>query len=181
MNGQIAVSRLVIASPALGEDRLRMNSVHIPCSIIREGRRLEIHRCDLESDFGQLTCTGAIENLDALGPSWVRSLWNVLPHTSGEIKGTLDFAKLSRVLPATLRVREGMQIEEGAVNVDFISGLENNNWACSGHLETTRLVAREQGRQVAGEHPLLVTVSGRDTPQGPVIEKLSGESGFSEI
>ena len=96
----------------------------------------------------------------------------------GEVKGTLDLAKLSQVLPATLRVREGMQIEEGAVNVDLTSGLENGNWACSGRVETTRLLATEQGRQIAWDHPLAVTVAGHDTPQGPVIEQLNGESDF---
>ena len=82
------------------------------------------------------------------------------------------------MLPATLRVRNGMQIEEGAVHVDVQSGPQNGQWACTGRLETTRLMATEQGRQISWDHPLLVTVAAHDTPQGPVIEQLNGQSDF---
>ncbi|HEY4309833.1 MAG TPA: hypothetical protein VGN12_10315 [Pirellulales bacterium] len=178
LNGQINVSRLALAGPWVGDDRLRMDSIVVPCTLVREGKRLEIRRCDIQSDVGQLTCTGTIDDLGALNSTWVKSLWDVLPHCESQVQGALDLAKLSRVLPATLRVREGMQIDEGAVHVDLRSGPQNGQWGLTGRIETTRLLATEQGRQVSWDHPLLVTVAAHDTPQGPVIEQLNGQSDF---
>ncbi len=176
--GQVTATQLMLVGPLVGDDRLRLNSISIPCDIVRDGGRLEIRRCELQTDVGQLTCTGTIEQLDKLDPSVVKSIWNVLPHAEGEIKGALDLAKLSQVLPATLRVREGMTIEEGSVNLDLTCGAATGTWSSSGRIETTRLVATEQGRQITWDHPLSVTVSGHDTPQGPVIEALNGQSDF---
>ncbi|HEY1601678.1 MAG TPA: hypothetical protein VGG64_18905 [Pirellulales bacterium] len=178
LDGQVTVAQLALVGPWTGDDRFRLEHLHVPCSVLRNGQRLEVRRCDVQSDIGQLTCSGAIGDLRTLGPEWIKSLWSVLPHSEGEIKGSLDLAKLSRVLPTTLRVREGMQINEGAVNVDLTSGLTNGQWACTGRVETTRLLATEQGRQISWDHPLVVTVAGHDTPQGPVIEHLNGESDF---
>ncbi len=178
LNGQVAVSRLTLAGPWSGDDRLRMDNITVPCTLVCSGKRLEIRRCDIQSDVGQLSCSGTIDDLSMLGPAWVKSLWEALPHCETQVQGTLDLARLSRVLPATLRVRNGMQIEEGAVHVDVQSGPQNGQWACTGRLETTRLMATEQGRQISWDHPLLVTVAAHDTPQGPVIEQLNGQSDF---
>ncbi len=178
LNGQISVTQLALSGPWAGDDRLRLAGISVPCTLVREGNRLEVRRCEIQSDVGQLTCTGTIDDLASIDATWFKSLWNVLPHCETQIQGSLDLAKLSRVLPATLRVREGMQIEEGAVNVALASGPQNGQWSCSGRVETTRLVATDQGRQVSWDHPLLVTVAAHDTPQGPVIEQLNGQSDF---
>jgi translocation and assembly module TamB len=178
LNGQISVTQLALAGPWAGDDRLRLAGISAPCALVREGNRLEIRRCEIQSDVGQLTCTGTIDDLASLDATWFKSLWNVLPHCEMQMQGSLDLARLSQVLPATLRVREGMQIEEGAVNVALASGPQNGQWSCSGRVETTRLLATEQGRQISWDHPLLVTVAAHDTPQGPVIEQLNGQSDF---
>ncbi|MBI2824639.1 MAG: hypothetical protein HYX69_08140 [Planctomycetia bacterium] len=178
LNGQATVTRLVLAGAGLAEDRLRLLRIHVPCSVVRKGDRLEVQRFDIESDVAQLTCSGTIEDISRLGPSWFRSLWDVLPHSAGEIKGNVDLAKLAGVLPSTLHVRDGMQIQEGAVNLDVKAGPENGAWGCTGKVETTRLVATEEGRQVTWDHPLSITVAGHDSPQGPIVERLEGESDF---
>ena len=178
LHGEVALTHLMLVGPWTGEDRLRLERLQIPCTLVRDGQRLEVRRCDVVSEIGHVTCAGTIDDLRDVEASWFKSLWSVLPHSQGEIKGTLDLAKLSRILPATLRVHEGMQIEEGAVNLDLTSGIANGRWECSGRLESTRLMAVEQGRQIAWDHPLLVTVAGHDTPQGPVIEQIKGESDF---
>jgi len=176
--GQATATQLVMVGPWFGEDRLKLASLQVPMDVHRSGNRLEVRRCDIQTDVGQLTCSGAIEDLDQLNASWFSSLWNTLPHSSGEVKGTIDLAKLARLLPNTLRVREGMQIDEGTINVDLTSGAKDGQWACAGRVDTTRLVATEATRQIVWEHPLAVSFSGHNTPRGPIIERLLGESDF---
>ncbi|HEY2839375.1 MAG TPA: hypothetical protein VGJ26_09510, partial [Pirellulales bacterium] len=176
--GQATAAKLVMAAPWLGEDRLVLSSIHVPCDVQLSGTRLDIRRCDLQTDVGQLTCTGAIDDISQLSASWFSSLWTTLPHSQGEVKGTIDMARLARLLPNTLRVRNGMQIDEGTINLDLSSGAQNGQWTCTGQLETTRLVASEAGRQITWEHPVAISFSGHDTPQGPIVERLVGDSDF---
>jgi len=178
LTGQVDISHLTLAGPWEGEDRLRLDSLSVPCTIVQDGKRVEIRRCEIQSDVGHFVCSGTIDELRQFETAWVTSLWDALPHSAGRVQGSLDLAKLSKVLPATLRVRPGMQIDEGAIHVDLQSGPQNGQWACSGRVDTTRLVATDQGRQISWDHPLTVIVAGHDTPDGPVIEQLNGQSDF---
>ena len=178
VNGQLNATRLALVGPWLGEDRLRLDGVQIPCNIVRDGGRVEVRRCEIHTDFGQLACSGTIDDVDKFGPDLLRSLWGALARTQGEVSGTIDLARLSRSLPATLHVRNQLQVEEGSINLNLRSGLVDGRWECAGHLETTRILAVDGGRQIAWEHPLSVSIAGHDTEQGPVIEQLNGQSDF---
>lgn len=176
--GQATASNLVMVGPWLGDDRLRLAQIHVPCNFVLDGSRLEIRNCDLKSDVANLQCGVAIENIDQLNAAALASVWSVLPHTRGEVRGTVDVARLAQLLPGTMRIREGMQIDEGTINVSLTSGAQNGQWSCAGEVDATKLVASEAGRQIIWEHPLIVSFIGHNTAQGPVIERLQGESDF---
>jgi translocation and assembly module TamB len=179
VDGQLTAANFLLAGPWLNDDRLRLARLDVPLKLARQGSRLRVDRCELVCDAGTISCQGAIDQLDRVTQSsGLSACASAAAHAIGEVKGQIDLARLAAILPRTLRIREGTRIESGQINLQLASRPQGEHWAATGRIETTRLVAVDQGRQIAWEHPLAIAVDARDSSQGPVVERLDGQSDF---
>lgn len=179
VDGQLTTTNFLLAGPWLNDDRLQLARLDVPLKLARQGNQLRVERCELVCDAGSISCQGTVDQIDRVTQSsGFSACANAAAHAIGEVKGQIDLAKLAALLPRTLRIREGTQIESGQINLQLASQPQGEHWAATGRIETTRLVANDQGRQFAWEHPLSINAKAHDGPQGPEIEQLTGQSDF---
>ena len=99
-----------------------------------------------------LSCSGTLDKIDRLMESpGIAACAGAAARAVGEITGQVDLAKLAAILPGTLRIRDGTKIESGQINLRLANRPNGEHWAATGRIETTRLVANDRGRQIAGE------------------------------
>jgi len=179
VDGQLTATNLLLAGPWLNDDRLQLVRLDVPLKLARQGNQLRVDRCELVCDAGSISCQGTVDQIDRVTQSsGFSACASAAAHAIGEVKGQIDLAKLAALLPRTLRIREGTHIESGQINLQLASQPQGEHWAATGRIETTRLVANDQGRKFAWEHPLSINAKAHDGPQGPVVEQLNGQSDF---
>jgi len=173
IEGNVHTDDLVLASPWLGNDRLRLASLDIPCRISQDGSRVEISQLDVDCDVGKLAVQGAIDMTDGMFAS--------LGSEAYELEGQLDLARLSQLLPETLRIREGTQITEGDVTIRLVSDQQSGAGKWTGRIETSRLTAVNGTKQITWDDPLLVTFDARQGDKGFLVDELRCEASFLEL
>ncbi len=194
-NGSAIGSDLCIESPALGRDVLRLEKVQAVCRAARQDKQLTLEEAKVDCEAGNLTATGHVD----LGERGLETLADVLRQPDCSLQGTLDLARLTRLLPNTLRVRPGTEITSGQVQVSVrTSNPATGNPAAGAppgpalaaaptprawqvRLETNQLTAVDHGRQIAWDKPLSIDAALHQTDQGPVVDNLTCESDFLRV
>jgi translocation and assembly module TamB len=175
--GQVRVDGLDLSAAALGGDRLRLAVLQVPCQIAWQGRQIDIQQLAIECDVGRLSVTGATTWPDTAAK---RSLANWL-RESFTVEGNLDVARLARLLPETLHVRQDIQINSGTVQLALSSAGNSGSHRWTGQLQTSNLMATSAGRPVTWNQPVSINLAAHDTLTGPVVEKLDCQSSFVRL
>ncbi len=126
LKGEVLLSNLNLAAASLGADRFQLQKLRVPCQITQSGTKLQLQQLEIDSDIGQLNAQGQADIADLQRAN----LMQAVSRDAFQLTGQLDLAQLARMLPGTLRVREGTEITSGQVNVS-ISGQPadgNGNW-----------------------------------------------------
>ena len=124
LNGSINGSDLYIESPALGRDVVRLEKVQFDCKAARQDKLLTVEEAKIDCDVGNLAASGHVD----LGERGMATLADLLRQPDCVVQGTLDLARLARLLPGTLRVRPGTEITSGQVQL----AVRTTNPAASG-------------------------------------------------
>ncbi len=103
LQGEMAVTNLDLAAAALGADRFQLASLRVPCQVTQAGATLKIQQLAIESDIGQMAASGQARLDDLSRPDMMKTL----AHETFQLSGQLDLAQLARLLPNTLRIRQG--------------------------------------------------------------------------
>ncbi len=173
IEGNVHADDFVLAGPWLGNDRVQLASLDVPCQISQAGSQVEVSQLDMNCDVGNLKYHGAIDTSAGVLAS--------LGSEDYELDGKLDLARLSQMLPETLRVRKGTRITEGEVTINLASTHEKEAGTWNGSIETSKLIAVNGGRQITWDDPLQVNFDARQGDQGLIIDELRCDSSFLEL
>lgn len=173
IEGNVHADDLVVAGPWLGNDRLQLASLEVPCRISQEGSQVQVSQLDMNCDVGQVNYQGTIDTADGLLAS--------LGSEDYKLDGKLDLARLSQMLPETLRVREGTKITQGDVTIQLVSAQKSETGKWTGRIETSPLTAVSDGKQITWDDPLLVKFDARQGDKGLLVDELRCESSFLEL
>lgn len=176
VQGTAAAEGFTLASAALGSDQIDLARVQANCRLAWQQGRLEVDQLVVESDVGNTSLVGTFQ-----WDSPSRDTLSLLAHQNGEIQGQIDLARLAKMLPTTLRIREGTRITSGQMNLALLSRPGPQGMVWQGRFETSNLTAVRADRQLVWEQPMLITLSARETSQGPMIESLKCESSFLNV
>ena len=182
LEGEAVASEFALAGPWLGAESLKLSKVELPYRLDWKGDHLTIDELGVACDAGELTCYATLA--DSKGLSSVRSLRELLElaaRSDGEITGQLDLAKLAKLLPGTLRIREGTEITSGEIKLALTGRQKAADPDWQGTIEATRLVAEHEGKELAWEQPLSASFKAHSTEQGPVFDQLTCESDFLKL
>ena len=113
VTGNVDGGDLYLESPWLGRDVLRLEKVQATCRAARQDKQLTIEDARIDCDVGNFAASGNV----ALGERGLQTLADLLHQPDCLVQGTLDLARLAKLLPGTLRVRPGTEITSGQVQL----------------------------------------------------------------
>ena len=177
-SGRVEIDGLSLVAPSLlAEDVVHMASATAEAQIRLEGRRLTAQLLTLNTDVGQLQASGSVELADFSAAA----LWKALRDEDLSLRADVDLARMSQLLPSTLRIRDGVEIVSGRAQMTVSSERINGWQQWQGRLETTNLTAREGERHIIWEQPVTLSLASRVSDAGFVVDQLACESDFLEI
>ncbi|MCH7727520.1 MAG: hypothetical protein IH991_13705, partial [Planctomycetes bacterium] len=143
---------------------------------VRDGH-VHATQLELESDVANLTANGSVAfdqiNID----TWM----NALTDENYRIVGRVDLAKLAKMLPQTLRLKQGTEITSGSVALTIIGRTEGDKRRCVATLDVSNLTGEVEGKPVTWERPIHITLDASTSDAGPRIESLTCESSFLHV
>ncbi len=181
-NGGMNGNDLRIESPALGREVLRLEQVRASCKAARQDKQLTLEEAKIECEVGNLAASAHVD----LGERGLETPADLLRQPNCSVQGTLDLARLARLLPGTLRVRPGTEITSGQVMLTVrtinpagpAAAAAPAALAWQARLETNHFTAVDHGRQIAWDKPVLIDLAIHQSDQGPVFDNLVCESDF---
>jgi hypothetical protein len=175
--GQIGLSNLLIAGGPLQGDALRLADLVIKSDITRKGDRLEVKELAVDCELGRIIAQGNVSVTAAQDPNGLTTL----AREAFSLEGSLDLARLSRMLPGTLRIRSDTQISDGTVRllVASESAAEEHRWHA--RVEASGLAATSAGKPVRWDQPVTIELAARETDSGIVVDRLDLSSDFMKL
>ena len=166
---QLEVDRFAIEAPSwLGQDRLVIERGVSQGQLNFAPAAIVAHQFEFESELGSASANGRID------ASQIAALVaeGRLMTTDFEVNGRIDLARLARVLPNTLRVKPGVEIEAGELVLQSYSRMEAGQRRILVNLEAQNIQARNQGRPMRWQAPIRVVAAMRQNDQGSELEHL---------
>ncbi len=170
-----------IRGPALGTDTLHLDQLQVPCRVVWQGKHIRIDQLGIACDVGHVNLSGLAVNLTH---GLAKGLNKALRTNTYDFKGEVDLAKLAKIMPDTLSVRDGTHITQGRLKVELSRVAEKNQAAgpaWKGQLVTTSLRADNDGQQVTWDQPIQVKFAAQETPRGMNIQQLECRSDFVNL
>jgi hypothetical protein len=182
LEGEAVVARFALAGPMLASDSLSLAKVELPFRLDWRGDHLTIDELGVACDVGELTCYGTLADSSGLPAARsIRELAALAAKSDGELEGRIDLAKLARLLPGALRIREGTEITAGEIKLSANSRPHAAGRQWQGGIETARLVAVNQGQELSWDQPLAASFAAHSTDEGAVFDKIACESEFLKL
>ncbi|MFO0896599.1 MAG: hypothetical protein U0836_04120 [Pirellulales bacterium] len=173
-DGQASTAGLALQLPAWKEP-LRLQTLKAPLRGSVRGEVLSIEQLAVESDVGQVAAAGDLRLAEVAKGDWLAAV----DGAPCEVAGRVDLAALARLLPGTLRVREGLVVQSGGVDW-LLSGkpAAGGGYAWNGRVTTSELAAQQAGRLVRWTDPLVAEFLVRRDQQNFVVDRLECRSSF---
>lgn len=177
VRGNVEADRFALSAAALGTDQLQLQKLRANCQFAWQDGWILIDQFVADSDVGNTSLAGLFQWNNEAG----QNTWKKLRRQNYELQGKLDLTRLAKMLPNTLRIRKGTQITSGQLSLAINRQQAAEGMIWQGRVETTNLTAVNGEKRLVWEQPLLVTLSGREGEQGPVLDSLKCESSFLKI
>ena len=114
--GDFTVTNLLLTSPQLGEDVLKLAKIELPCKLSVNGNDVAIEQLALQTDVGEMTCQGNVTLTAGNNSVGARSPADLLQSAACDVVGQLDVAKIARLLPHRARLQLDAGLESVPVN-----------------------------------------------------------------
>ncbi|MBA4017684.1 MAG: hypothetical protein C0483_10970 [Pirellula sp.] len=180
VEGRLSLARPVIGGSLLAGDELSMAEIDLPIQASLTGKRLQIGnlgvKCDLVTAQAQIVVDDYTKLLNAAG---ARGFLDLVTQCDGKASAQISLAKIAQAMPHVMRLRDDVQITGGELSLNLESrrdGAGARQWQAN--LTGGSLTAIARGQAVTWDEPLNASLTARDTPTGPVVERLDCRSVF---
>jgi hypothetical protein len=177
VSGQVLVTGLDVAAPAIGNDRIRLDRLEAPCHIVQAGDQVRVEQLSVTCELGSLSITGSAKLSDLSAADKL----SALAHENYEVKGNLDLTQLARLLPETLCLRQGTEITSGQIALVASSREQEGGMSWTGHIDASHLGAQANGRALVWENPLAIDFATHETKDGMILDRADCTSSFLTI
>jgi translocation and assembly module TamB len=130
---------------------------------------------EFESDVGSFSGSGDLRLSEFSRASLVGGK---LPTTTCDFRGVVELARLSRMLPHTFHLRDGVEFTSGQANVSLVSKPEGKRRRLEASLTAENVAAISEGRPIGLRSPIRFRAAVLDTAGGWQVERLVAESSF---
>jgi len=171
LTGKVRGRGLVVDSPALQGDMLRLTSLDLPLDVTAAGKRVTVRQADLRCDAGTVTVRGTFDAAEPLD--------RLLTRPGQVVEAQIDLAQVANLLPRRLAIRDGTTLREGNLVVKLSSRAEAPSTVWTGEVRTSALKADRDGRQLRWDEPLQLTFTSRVRPgELPAFDQFACRSEF---
>ena len=171
----------VVAPQLLGEDHIELELLNASGEVTQRGGAWQVQQLTLNSDIGQVTASGTASLTAADGKSSTLMLVEALQYGQFRVDGRIDLARIARMLPTTLKIREGTHVATGEVTLALGSDTDTSGQRWDGRIEARNLSAMYEGRHLTWDQPILLTAAARDVNGIMTFDKLACESSFLSV
>ncbi|MCA9203386.1 MAG: hypothetical protein KDA59_10095, partial [Planctomycetales bacterium] len=170
-----------LAAPEyLGRDQVRLPSLTVAGRVQRDSTGIEVDQLTLQSEVAEARMHGRI-GLEPPMPGRAATFNTLLETSDLEATGEINLARLAAMLPATLHVRDGMQVTSGKLLTSLATRRGGPGPRIEGTLQASDLAATYQNQPLVWPKPLQIEFAARQTANGPVIDRLQGRADFLAI
>lgn len=179
---QLTAQNLYVAAPQwLGADQIVLESLTANGEVTQQGEAWQVQGLSLVSDLGQVTANGSAVVTASEGKSLAATMIDALRDSRFRVDGQIDLARIARMLPATLKIREGTQIATGDVTLALASEADTGGQHWNGRIEAKNLTAMHEGGRLTWDQPIVLTGAARDLNGVIAFDKLTCESSFLAV
>lgn len=171
LEGKLETEQLYLAGSWLGNDRLRLRKLELPCRVRLDDSIVHVERGELTCDLGKATVNGSFDTS--------KHLLDSLQRPGYRVGVDVDLARLAQMLPGILHIQEGTEILEGRVTLDVQSKTHSKGIAWNGKLHTAELRGQRDGKVFTWKDPIALDFAAHQEAEGlPVVDQLKCESSF---
>lgn len=175
---QFEAARVAVRAPEyLGDETLQLAKIQADGAAHLNGARLELDEFKIQSPIASLIAHGGLD-VTVLS---THQLLDALQHEDYEVEAQADLAAIAKLLPATLSIREGTEIQSGEAKLRVVSRVQGGSRRLVATAQTENIRAVNQGKVVSLSHPVRLDLAANLTPNGPVIENLQVDSNFLKV
>lgn len=181
-NGSVSCDSLQIAGiESLKRDKLAFDEVAIAGRCALANGRLAMHDFKITTDVAEATATGdfPLDNSSTRSiQDWLHSLFS---NEDYHVTGRVDLKRLAALIPATLRVRDGVEVTAGEAKVELVGVAADGVRRWSGSVELNGLNATNQGKPLAWDKPLTAHLNSHRDGETIVVDSLNCQSDFLQL
>ena len=166
LSGHAALLDLDASGPLLAGDRPRLDRIAGDWKVAGSGRTWTIHRLDLRSSLATLKAEGEFP---------------ASPGSSARIAGEIDLAASARLLPHTLRIRDGVSLDRGSAKMRIESRKEAARNVWDVQADVSDLVAHRDGRAFTLRQPATLAARVLEAGGALTVERFAAESAFGKV
>lgn len=181
-SGTLGTDKLVLAGfPAIERDRLALDQVQLTGRTAMTQGRLAMHDVKVVTDIGLFTATGDVP----LGASTEKSsseiVLSLLSDEDYHVQGRVDLARLAKLLPQTLHIRDGIEITGGDVQVDMVGAAADGIRRWSGKVGIAKLNASNNGQPIPWNQPFNARFAAHRDQSSVIVDLLECQSDFLKV
>ncbi len=173
--GRSETNNLLLTGNVLKGDELRAEKLVVPWKLTFADGVVTAEELKLDCDWVKLDAHGAL----ALADLQAASLAN-LPKRDLEVSGNVSLAKLAKMLPATLQIREGVRVDSGDVELLANSGERDGKFTWSAKASLANLMGQDRGRLIEWKEPLVITAAWVESASVPRLDRVTLASQFAQ-
>ena len=177
VSGEAIVTDLIFGAAGLGEDRIQLDRVEVPCHILQNGEQVQIEKLALNCSLGGVTLSGSAKMTDFSAADKL----SALARENYDLKGTIDLTQLAGMLPQTLSIRAGTESTSGESSLAVSGRQQPDGMTWSGKADASGLGAQADGRALVWENPLSIEFAMHEAQQGIVVDRAHCASNFLQI
>lgn len=180
-DGTVSLRKVLLAAKDLLSDRLRLDQFDIAGRAMTANGRLALKDFKVTSEIGDLSATGDLSHDLWSKKSVGEMIQGLLGDDDYLLRGRIDLKKLAALAPRTLRIRDGIEIDSGAVKVEFVGANVEGQRRWSGTSEVDGLKAISHGQPISWERPLAARLTAHRDRDAVVVDVLECKSEFLQI
>jgi translocation and assembly module TamB len=176
ITGKLDAADVRFSAAALSGDLIELPTAAIAIDADVTGSRLNARQLTIDADWLKGSATGDFDLAQLASASLDR-----LPAGDALISGRVDLPRLTRMLPRTLKLREGVRIDSGELEISGSSktGDTGRRWALAAVVQN--LLGHDGTRAIRWTDPVEAGVNLADSQTGPQIERVAFDSPFASV
>jgi len=179
---QFAGTQFAVSAPqALGPDVVSIQQLGGQGELSIQGDLIVAKQIVIASELARVEADGILR----LGEHSLAGLFQAFAKGQSneplQVAAQVDVARLMQMLPNTIRLRPGTQIQSGQITLQVQRDPQSPQPRVTGVVKTSDLVAVNEGRQIRWDKPISASFAVSQSPQGPQLEQLTCTADFLKL